>query len=137
MKQPLALQDLLRTGHIVQVRINTSHESKGDIELVIPEYLKKDAEVVLEIGYNTAIPIPDLELESNGVSCTLSFNRTPQYCFIPWESITGYGGDAVTALLEELQKGKAKEDEPKLQQSTPKKSSSGRVIRPDWLRVIK
>jgi hypothetical protein len=33
------------------------------------------------------VPIRDLEIDENGVSCTLSFSRTPFWCSLPWTAI--------------------------------------------------
>jgi hypothetical protein len=34
-----------------------------------------------------AISIPDLEVGETGISCTLSFNRRPHFCRLPWSAI--------------------------------------------------
>jgi hypothetical protein len=43
--------------------------------------------VGLHIGFHLAIPIPDLQVEESGISGTLSFNRTPFRCALPWTSV--------------------------------------------------
>lgn len=43
--------------------------------------------VALHIGYRTAIPIPDLRLDEQGISGTLSFRRQPFGCQLPWPSL--------------------------------------------------
>jgi hypothetical protein len=48
---------------------------------------------VLQVGLNMAIPIPDLKVDEVGISCTLSFNRAPFWCRIPWSSIYALVGE--------------------------------------------
>jgi hypothetical protein len=62
--------------------------------VMVPGWFKKQAELVLQIGLNMQVPIPDLNVDDDGLSCTLSFNRTPHFCRIPWT--------AVYALRDEL-----------------------------------
>jgi stringent starvation protein B len=61
--------------------------------VTVPINFRKQPQLVLDIGLNTAIPIPDLRLDEEGMSCTLSFARTPFYCVIPWPSIFAMVGD--------------------------------------------
>src|SRR4051812_6423631 len=55
--------------------------------VVVPPMFKAQAILVLEIGLNAVIPITDLNIDEDGVKGTLSFNRRPFYCVLPWESI--------------------------------------------------
>jgi hypothetical protein len=32
-------------------------------------------------------PIPDLNVDEEGISCTLSFSNSPHYCFLPWGAV--------------------------------------------------
>jgi hypothetical protein len=43
--------------------------------------------VGLHIGFRVAIPIPDLQLTDHGITGTLSFNRAPFHCALPWASV--------------------------------------------------
>jgi stringent starvation protein B len=61
--------------------------------VIVPINFRKQPQLVLDIGLNTAIPIPDLRLDEEGMSCTLSFARQPFYCVIPWPSIFAMVGD--------------------------------------------
>ena len=63
----------------------------------VPPWFKKQPQLVLQIGLNMAVPIPDLDVDDNGLSCTLSFNRSPFMCVIPWS--------AVFALVDENRQG--------------------------------
>ena len=49
-------------------------------ELVkVPTGFKKQPQLVLQVGLNMPVPIPDLEVNDEGIACTLSFSRTPHY----------------------------------------------------------
>jgi stringent starvation protein B len=56
-------------------------------EVVVPKWFAKRPELVLRVGYSLSPPIPDLEISETAVSCTLSFNRSPSWCEIPFEAI--------------------------------------------------
>ncbi len=53
----------------------------------VPPWFKRQPQLVLQVGLNMAVPIPDLEVDDEGLSCTLSFNRAPFLCVIPWSSV--------------------------------------------------
>ncbi len=57
----------------------------GDV--VVPPWFRKQPQLVLQVGLNLAVRIPDLTVDENGVTCTLSFNRSPFFCVLPWPSI--------------------------------------------------
>jgi hypothetical protein len=61
--------------------------------VVVPAWLKKQPQLVLQVGLNMPVPIPDLKLDEDGMSCTLSFNRAPFYCVVPWSSVFAMVGD--------------------------------------------
>ena len=62
-------------------------------QVVVPPWFRKQPQLVLQIGLNLAVPIPDLELDDESVSCTLSFNRSPFFCWIPWAAIYALVGE--------------------------------------------
>lgn len=53
----------------------------------VPQWFKKQFQLVLQVGMNMAVPIPDLDVGDEGISCTLSFNRSPFWCFMPWSAV--------------------------------------------------
>jgi stringent starvation protein B len=53
----------------------------------VPEAFRGDAHLMLQYGYDLAIPIPDLEVDDYGVRATLSFARTPHTTVIPWSAV--------------------------------------------------
>ncbi len=61
--------------------------------VTVPPWFKKQPQLVLQIGLNMPVPIPDLSVDAEGVSCTLSFNRSPQFCNVPWKAIYALVGE--------------------------------------------
>ncbi len=59
----------------------------------MPPWFKRQPQLVLQIGLNMPVPIPDLRLDEEGLACTLSFNRSPFYCVVPWLSVFAMVGD--------------------------------------------
>ncbi len=55
--------------------------------VVVPANFRKQPQLVLQIGLNMAVSIPDLRVDDEGVSCTLSFARSPFWCVLPWSAI--------------------------------------------------
>ncbi|MGK4001021.1 ClpXP protease specificity-enhancing factor SspB [Sorangium sp. So ce1036] len=63
----------------------------------VPKWFTGQPQLILQVGLNMAIPIPDLRVDDEGISCTLSFNRVPFWCRLPWH--------AIWALVSEDQRG--------------------------------
>jgi stringent starvation protein B len=61
--------------------------------VVVPAWFKKQPQLVLQVGMNMPVPIPDLRFDDDGMSCTLSFNRAPFFCVVPWASVFAMVGD--------------------------------------------
>ena len=55
--------------------------------VVVPAHLKSEAHLVLQYGNDLPIPIPDLQIDEQGVSATLSFARTPWATVVPWSAV--------------------------------------------------
>jgi stringent starvation protein B len=79
-KKAVALDLLERTSLFV-------HLDPRRPGVIVPLVFAKQPQLVLQIGLNMAIAIPDLEVSENGISCTLSFNRRPHLCRLPWSAI--------------------------------------------------
>ena len=101
--------------------------------VVVPAWFKKQAQLVLQIGLNMPVPIPDLRLDDEGMSCTLSFNRAPFHCSVPWTSVFAMVGDDMRGMVwpddmppEVAQQSAAKAPgaaiEPALKQPPPKRT---------------
>jgi stringent starvation protein B len=69
------------------------HLDPREEEVRVPPWYKRQPRLVLQIGLNMPVPIPDLNLDDDSVSCTLSFNRSPHFCRIPWSSVFALVGE--------------------------------------------
>lgn len=58
----------------------------------VPENHSTNPKLILRVGYMLTPPI-NLDLGDEAVTCTLSFNRAPFFCVIPWEAIYAVVGD--------------------------------------------
>ena len=65
----------------------------------VPAWFKKQPQLVLQVGLNMAVPIPDLNVDERGLSCTLSFNRAPFFCMIPWPAVFALVGENGRAMV--------------------------------------
>lgn len=61
--------------------------------VTVPQSYRSEPQLVLQIGFDMPVPISDLEVDSEGVYGTLSFNRTPFTCQVPWEAVFALAGD--------------------------------------------
>ncbi|MBI5513529.1 MAG: hypothetical protein HY909_07145 [Deltaproteobacteria bacterium] len=91
MADPASKRELLH--HLLELGSVFLHLDPRRAGVVVPSWLAVKPQLVLQLGLNFAIPIPDLEIDDEGVRCTLSFNRAPFHCVLPW--------DAVYALVAE------------------------------------
>jgi stringent starvation protein B len=62
-------------------------------DVLVPSWLKKQPQLVLQVGRHMAVRIPDLEVVDEAVACTLSFNRSPHYCYVPWSAVYALVGE--------------------------------------------
>lgn len=85
-KKDVALALLERAS--VFVHLDPRHEG-----VVVPPWLKRQPQLVLQIGLNMAVKIPDLDIGAEAVSCTLSFSRRPHYCHVPWSAVYALVGE--------------------------------------------
>src|SRR5579859_3837669 len=85
-KKEVALALLERSN----VDVYLDPRAKG---VVVPPQFRKEPRLILKIGLNMPVPIPDLRLDDEGMSCTLSFNRAPFFCVVPWPSVFAMVGD--------------------------------------------
>jgi stringent starvation protein B len=61
--------------------------------VAVPPWFKKQPRLVLQIGLNMPVPIRDLSVDDECICCTLSFNRSPYFCWIPWHAIFALVGE--------------------------------------------
>jgi hypothetical protein len=101
-------------------------------DVVVPKWFMGQPQLVLQVGLNMAIPIPDLKVDEVGVSCTLSFNRAPFWCRIPWSAVyalvgeDGRGGVWADDVPPEIQQQK---------QGPPQKGAAAKKGRPKLTAV--
>ena len=61
--------------------------------VVVPPWLRKQPQLVLQLGLDMVVPIVDLRIDRDGVYGTLSFNRSPFTCIVGWDAIFALSGD--------------------------------------------
>jgi len=59
----------------------------------IPPRFRDKPQLVLQIGLNMFVPIPDLKVDDEGITCTLSFDRAPFWCCMPWTAVYALVGE--------------------------------------------
>lgn len=79
---------LLQTAASIYVHL----DPRGQ-DVFVPAWFKNQPQLVIQVGLNMAVPIPDLDVGQESMSCTLSFNRRPEFCRIPWTAIYGLVGE--------------------------------------------
>lgn len=53
------------------------------------DFLDDEGRIVLQLGYDLAIPMVNFFDDVVGFSVVLSFNRMPELCVVPWDAIIG------------------------------------------------
>lgn len=61
--------------------------------VVVPPWYRDQPQLVIQLGLEMPIPIPDLRVEESGLHGTLSFNRSPFYCQVPWQAVFALAGE--------------------------------------------
>jgi hypothetical protein len=67
--------------------------------VVVPTRFKDQPRLVLQVGLNMSVPIPDLRIDDEGLSCTLHFNRSPFFCVVPWPSVFAMIGEDTRCMV--------------------------------------
>src|SRR3954469_20236293 len=90
--------------------------------VVVPAWLTRKPQLVLQLGLNFPIPIRDLEIDEQGVRCTLSFNRAPFYCVLPWTAVYALVAEdgQVTVWPSELPSELVPQAEPAVRRDGPR-----------------
>jgi len=52
-----------------------------------PDLIDAGQPVALNVGHRMPVPIPDLVVDERGVAGTLSFDRSPFHCTLPWAAV--------------------------------------------------
>ena len=61
--------------------------------VIVPKWFTGQPQLILQLGLNMPIPIPDFKLDDECMSCTLSFNRAPFWCRLPWSAVYALVGE--------------------------------------------
>jgi Stringent starvation protein B len=91
-------------------------------DVFVPPWLRHQAQLVLQVGFDMPIPIPDLRVDDDGVFGTLSFSRNPFTCAVPWHAVFALVGDEGRGMVwpESMPAEIAAEVEREASRSTPK-----------------
>jgi len=55
--------------------------------VLVPESLRTEQEILLHLGMAMRIPIRDLVVNDDGLSCTLSYDGAPFFSRVPWSAV--------------------------------------------------
>jgi hypothetical protein len=61
--------------------------------VLVPKQFHGQPQLVLQVGWKMAVPIPDLQVGDAGIKGTLSFNRRPFLCDVPWTAVYALVGE--------------------------------------------
>lgn len=61
--------------------------------VLVPKRFLDQPQLVLQVGMNMFVPITDLKVDDEGITCTLSFDRAPFWCRMPWNAIYALVGE--------------------------------------------
>ena len=59
----------------------------------IPPRFRDKPQLVLQIGLNMFVPIPDLKVDEEGITCTMAFDRAPFWWGKPWDAVYAVVGE--------------------------------------------
>ena len=90
--QPLPPKKVVALALIEQSSVHLHLDPRAS-GVVVPAWFKQQPQLVLQVGMNMPVPIPDLYFDDEKMSCTLSFNRAPFFCIVPWEAVFAMVGD--------------------------------------------
>lgn len=124
-------------------------------EVTVPSWLTDRAQLVLQVGWDMPIPIPDLRVDNHGIYGTLSFSRNPFICDIPWSAIFALVSDdgrgmvwednIPSEIIDELEEAQTKPTKvstlkkvkPALAPKPREPKQRGKTKLPSYLRIIK
>lgn len=67
--------------------------------VLVPARLRSQAQVVLQVGLDMPVPIPDLRVDEEGMFGTLSFKGIPFTCFVPWGAVFALVGEDAKGMV--------------------------------------
>jgi stringent starvation protein B len=83
---PLPSKKEVLLGLLQKASVLVHLDARRD-DVKVPRHLKTNPQLILQLGLNLAVQIPDLEVTEEQVTCTLSFARTPFFCVLPYRAI--------------------------------------------------
>jgi stringent starvation protein B len=101
--------------------------------VVVPPQFRREPRLILKIGLNMPVAIPDLRVDDDSMSCTLSFSRSPFFCVVPWSCVFAMVGDDGRGMVwpddvpQELAVRVVEEKPATLQKPVPAARARGRV----------
>lgn len=115
----------------------------------VPSGHRHGARLVLEVGLDMPVPIPDLRFTDEVVTATLRFNGKFFKCTVPWTAVFAlvgpdgrgmvYPESTPSEVQAQIDAGiKAAKEEPKtaVHAGVVRRLKSGKIL-PDYLRVVK
>ena len=75
------------------------HLDPRRVGVLVPPRFKKQPHLALRVGRHAPIPIPDINVQNDFVSFTLSFAGSPFLCHLPWSSIFALVGSDGNGML--------------------------------------
>ena len=75
------------------------HLDPRPASVIVPPRFKTQPKLILQVGLNMALPILNLRVDDEGMGCTLSFDRKPFFCVVPWASVFAMVGDDGRAMV--------------------------------------
>lgn len=78
-----AARELLQISSTIFVHVDS--RTGGLLDLPLP--LMQRPQIVLQVGPDMTVPIPDLSFDGNGMRATLSFGRQMHTCVVPWRAV--------------------------------------------------
>ncbi len=67
--------------------------------VLVPSRLRSQPQVVLQVGLDMPVPIPDLRIDEEGMFGTLSFKGVPFACFVPWGAVFALVGEDAKGMV--------------------------------------
>lgn len=146
--KPDVVRELLERGPIL-VHVDARAE-----DVAVPLRLKRDPKLVLRFGYGLSPAIPDLTVDDQSLSGTLTFGGVPHLCVLPWTAIYAvvseadqqgmvWPQDVPAVVLEEMASdsplpgsGKAEARRPGAPQTTQSQPSTSPKPRASHLKLV-
>lgn len=103
--------------------------------VLIPARLRLQQQVVLQIGLDMPVPIPDLRIDEEGVYGTLSFKGVPFTCFVPWSAVFALVGEDAKGMVWPAEM--PSEIAAEVERETRKRASGAELVQLDAFRSMR